>query len=45
MIINAKCPHDISNKPNTPMRIKVWQLVRKDAFDYVIMTVIVLNMI
>ena len=24
MILTAKCPHDISNKPSTPMRIKVW---------------------
>ena len=44
MILSAKCPHDISNRPSTPMRIKVWKIVRSDAFDYCIMGVIVLNM-
>ena len=44
MILSAKCPHDISNRPTTPARIKVWKLVKSDPFDYVIMSVIVLNM-
>ena len=44
MILGAKCPHDISNRPSTPMRIKVWKIVRSDTFDYIIMSVIVLNM-
>ena len=45
MILSAKCPHDVSNKPSTPLRIKMWNIVRDTKFDQVIMTVIVLNMI
>ena len=44
MILGAKCPHDVSNMPSAPMRIKLWNLVRHDYFDWCIMLVIVLNM-
>jgi len=45
MIIKAECPHDLSNKPTGPMRIKVWKLVGSDKFDIFIMATIVLNII
>ena len=44
MILTAKCDHDQSNKPTAPARISVWRLVRGEAFDFTIMTVIALNM-
>ena len=45
MILAARCPHDISNRPSTPVRIKVWEIVRHDYFERAIMVVIVLNML
>ena len=45
MILSAKSPHDVSNKPSTPIRIQVWKLVKHQAFETAIMSVIVLNMI
>ena len=44
MILSAKCPHDVSNKPNTRLRIKMWRIVKSQIFENVIMIVIVLNM-
>ena len=45
MILGAKSPHDVSNKPSTPLRIRMWEIVRSPKFETIIMTVIVLNMI
>jgi len=45
MIINAQCPHDISNMPETPLRKKVWRLVNSTQFDLFIMGTIMLNIV
>ena len=47
LILSAKCPHDVSNKPSTPLRIRIWRMVspaESQTFDNIIMVVIVLNM-
>jgi len=45
MIIKAECPHDISNKPTTPIRIRVWRLVNSNQFDIFIMATIIANIV
>ena len=45
MIINAACPHDISNMPETPLRKKVWKIVNSNQFDIFIMGTIMLNIV
>jgi hypothetical protein len=45
MIINAQCPHDISNMPEAVFRKKIWKLVRSNQFDVFIMATIMLNIV
>ena len=45
MIINAQCPHDISNMPESEFRKKIWRLVRSNQFDVFIMGTIMLNIV
>jgi len=46
MILTASCPHEISNKPDSPWRIRLWQIVQPyGKFDYFIMAAILLNML
>ena len=45
MIVTAKCEHADRYKPQLPgCRLKMWEIVVSDPFDYAIMICIVLNM-
>lgn len=47
MILKAKCPHNMVNKPMPAQRwrLKVWKLVTSPTFEAGIIVIIVLNMV
>jgi len=48
MVCEAKCEHAIMNKPDGfvhPKRLYYWKLVTSQAFEFFILTVIVLNIV
>ena len=45
MILKAKVDFSKTNKPDSPYRIKFWKLVESRAFEYTILSFIILNMI
>lgn len=48
MILEARCPHELMNKPDKqihPKRFKYWKLVISTPFEIFIMSVIVLNIV
>ena len=45
MILKAKVDFSKTNKPDSPYRVKFWKLVESRAFEYTILSFIILNMI
>ena len=45
MVVQAKTPHELRYKPQDyGFRLKLWEIITSDPFDYFIMICIVLNM-
>jgi len=45
MVVKAKPEYEKANKPKEAWRIKIWNFINSDPFEFTIMGAIVLNMI